>query len=114
MSNILNNYFTYIAEKTKANVKFSPKLYTDYLSNTNTNTFVLTPADKNEISFIILSLHSQKSSGLNSIPVKLLKLLKYEISQQLSDIFNIFLDWAVSFCSENSQSHTYIQKTIES
>ena len=107
MSNVFNNYFTSIAEKTKSNVKFSPKNYTDYLSNTNTNMFLLTPTEKNEISFIISSLDSHKSSGPNSIPVKMLKLLKNDISQQLSDIF---LDWAISFSSENSQSHTYTQK----
>ena len=112
MSNVFNNYFTSIAEKTKSNIKFSPKHYTDYLSSTNTNTFFLTPTDKNEIAFIISSLDSHKSSGPNSIPVKILKLLKNDISQQLSDIFNVFLDWAISFCSENSQSHTYTQKTI--
>ena len=52
----------------------------------------LTPTDKNEISFIISSLDSHKSSGPNSpnsIPVKTLKLLNYEISQQLSEIFNM-------------------------
>ena len=66
MSNVFNNYFTSIAEKTKSNIKFSPKHYTDHLSNTNTNTFFLTPTDKNEISFIISSLDSHKSSGPSS------------------------------------------------
>ena len=89
MNNIFNKYSTSIAEKTKSNIKFSPKHYTDYLSSTNTNTFFLTPTDKNEISFIISSLDSYKSSGPNSIPVKILKLLKNDISQQLSDIFNM-------------------------
>ena len=74
--NVFNNYFTSIAKKTNSNIKFSPKHYTDYLSYTNTNTFFLTPTDKNEISFIISSLDSHKSSGPNSIPVKILKLLK--------------------------------------
>ena len=72
-----------------SNIKFLPKHYTDYLSHTNTNTFFLTPTDKNELSFIISSLDSHKSSGPNSIPVKILKLLKNDISQQLSDIFNM-------------------------
>ena len=89
MSNVFNNCFTSIAEKTKSNIKFSPRHYTDYLSSTNTNTFFLTPTDKNEIAFIISSLDSHKSSGPNSIPVKILKLLKNDISQQLSDIFNM-------------------------
>ena len=107
MSNVINNYFTSIAEKAKSNIKFSPK-HTDYLSSTNTNTLFLTPTDKNEIAFIISSLDSHKSSGPNSIPVKILN-LKNDISQQLSDIFNVFLDLEIFFCSENSQSH-YTQK----
>ena len=89
MSNVFNNYFFSIAEKTKSNIKFSPKYYTDYLSNISTNTFFLTPTDKNEISSIISSLDSHKSSGPNNIPVKILKLLKNDISQQLGDIFNM-------------------------
>ena len=38
--------------------------------------------------FIISPLYSHKSSGPNSIPLKILK-LKNGISQQLSDIFNM-------------------------
>ena len=49
----------------------------------------MNPTDKNGISFLISSLDSHKSSGSNSIPVKILKLRKNEISQQLSDIFNM-------------------------
>ena len=89
MSNVFNNYFTSIAKKTNSNINFLVKHYTDYLSYSNTNTFFLTPTDKNEISLIISSLDSHKSSGPNSIPVKILKLLKNDISQQLSDIFNM-------------------------
>ena len=89
ISNVFNNYFTSIAKKTKSNIIFSPKLYTDYLSNANTKTFFLTPTDQNEISFIISSLDSHKSSGPNSIPVKILKLLKNDISQQLRGIFSM-------------------------
>ena len=74
MSNVFNNYFTSVAKKTNSNIKFSPKHYTDYLSYTNINNFFSTPTDKNEISFIIYSLDSHKSSGPNSIPLKILKL----------------------------------------
>ena len=73
MSNVFNNYFTSIAKKTNSNIKFSPKHYTDCLSHPNTNTFFLTPTDRNEISFIISSLDSHKSSNPNNIPVKKFK-----------------------------------------
>ena len=90
MSNVCNNYFYSIAKKTNSNIKFSPKHYTDYLSYSNTNTLFLTPTDKNEVSHTIFSLDCHKSSGPNSIPVKILKLLKNDISQQLSDILMSF------------------------
>ena len=32
MSNVFNNYFTFIAKKTNSNIKFSPKHYANYLS----------------------------------------------------------------------------------
>ena len=89
MSNIFNSYFSSIAKKTSSSIKFSPKHYTDYLSHTNTKTFFLTATEKNEIYFIISSLDSHKSSCPNSIPVKILKRLKNDISQQLSHIVNM-------------------------
>ena len=88
MSSVFNNYFTSLAKETNCNIKFLPKHYTDDLSYTNTNTFFFTPTDKNEISFLISSLDSRKSSSPNSIPVKILNLLKSDISQKLSDIFH--------------------------
>ena len=60
MSNVFNNYFTSIVKKTNSNIKFSPKHYTDYLFYSNTNTFFLTPIEKNGISLIISSLDSHK------------------------------------------------------
>ena len=113
MSNVFNNYFTFIAEKAKSNIKFLPKHCTDYLSSTNTNTFFLTRTDKNEISFIISTLDSHKSSGPNSIPVKILKLLKNDISQQLSDIFNTsFMTGQFSFVLKIAKVIPIHKKTI--
>ena len=89
MSNIFNSYFSSIAKKTSSSIKFSPKHYTDYLSHANTKTFFLTATEKNEIYFIISSLDSHKSSCPNSVPVNILKQLRNDISQQLSDIVNM-------------------------
>ena len=71
MSNVFNNYFTSIAEKTKSAISFSPKHYAECLSNIDTNTFFLTPTDKSEVSFIIFSLDSHKPSSSHSIPMKI-------------------------------------------
>ena len=60
MSNVFNNNFTFIAKKTKSNIKFLTKHCTNYLPNTNINTFFLISIDKNEISFFnILSRFTQ-------------------------------------------------------
>ena len=49
----------------------------------------LKPTDKEEIASIISSLNSNKGSGPNSIPYRILFLLKNEISKQLTDLFNL-------------------------
>ena len=50
---------------------------------------ILSPTDKHEVPLIVSSLDSTKSVGPNSIPTKILKLLKNYISCQLADIFNM-------------------------
>ena len=67
------------------------------VSNILLNTFLiflkidlfLSPTDKYEIINIISSIDLNKSIGPNSIPTKILKFLKNDISTQLSDIFTV-------------------------
>ena len=47
------------------------------------------PTDKDKIATIISSLNSNKASGPNSIPYRILSLPKNEISKQLVDLFNL-------------------------
>ena len=49
----------------------------------------MSPTDKTEIENVISSLDSNKSVGPNNILTQILKLLKNDISSQLSEIFNI-------------------------
>jgi len=49
----------------------------------------LTPITPEDVSSYILSLSSNKSSGPNSIPVRILKFIRCDISFPLSDIFNL-------------------------
>ena len=87
-SNIFNNYFVTIAEKTKENIHPSHIHFSDFLKTTQ-NPFFLSPTNKSEIQNIISSLESNKSVGPNSIPSKILNLLKDDISSQLADKFSI-------------------------
>ena len=89
IANIFNNSFTSIAAKTKESIKYSHKHCSNFLKNRSDESFFLSPTGKYEIINIISSLDSNKSTRPNSIPTKILKLLKIDISTQLSDIFNV-------------------------
>ena len=89
IANTFNNYFASIAETTKKGIKYSHKHFSDYLSNESSSGIFLQPTDNEEIANIISSLNSNKVSGPNSIPYRILFLLKNEISKQLADLFNL-------------------------
>ena len=85
IANTFNNYFASIAESTKKSIKYSHK----HLSNESISTLFLQPTDREKIVNIISSLNSNKASGPNSIPYRILFLLKNDISKQLADLFNL-------------------------
>ena len=58
--------------------------------------FCMQPTDREEIVNIISSLNSNKASGPNCIPYRILFLLKNEISKQLADLFNLSFMTGVS------------------
>ena len=89
ISDIFNNYFSSIASKAKLNISFSHKHFSDFLKNRSNISFFVSSRDKTEIENVTSSLDSKKSVGCNSIPTKIMKLLKNDISSQLSEIFNI-------------------------
>ena len=62
-----------------------------FFKNRSDDSFFLKSTQKYEIINIISSLDPNKSTRPNSIPTKILKPLKNDISTQLSDIFNVSL-----------------------
>ena len=68
IANINNNYFSPIAEKTKANIKFSNKSFQDFLHHPNEESLFITPTDAHEVNLTISSLNSDKSTGPTSLP----------------------------------------------
>ena len=102
-SNIFNNYFESIPEKRKASISYSHKHFSDFLKHKNQNSFFLSLTNKYEIQNIISSLNSNKSVGPNSIPTRILKLPKNDVSTQLADIFNMSLSTSI-FTTISSQS----------
>ena len=76
IATIFNDHFSTIAEKTKANIEFLNKLFQDFLHHPNEELLFITPTHVHEVNLIISSLNSSKSTGPNSLPTKILKLLK--------------------------------------
>ena len=89
IANIVNNYFSSVAAK--ENIKYSHKHFSDYLNNQCNNSIFIQPTDSEKIANVLSNLNMNKSSGPNSIPFKILNLLKKDISRQLVDLFNLSL-----------------------
>ena len=80
-ANTFNNYFASIAETAKKSIKYPHKSFSGYLSSESISTLFLQPTDREEIVNIITSLNSNKAFGPNSLPYRILFLLKNEISK---------------------------------
>ena len=84
----LNNYFAKVAIDIQFSIRFSKKKYYDYLPPLSIGSFFITPIVSTGVSNIISCLNKKKSDGPNSIPIKILKLLNKDISDQLPIVFN--------------------------
>ena len=83
-----NNYFSSIARKLQDNLHGGHDFKT-FLSNRNDKSFFITPTDKYEISDMIKSLNSNKSTGPHSIPTNILKNIEKYVTEPLSRIINV-------------------------
>ena len=88
IANVFKNYFSSIGEKTQSKIRLSKKT-SDDLHSDNLNCVFITHTNSEEVISIISSVSDNKSSGPNSIPTRILKLLKKDISTHLVDIFNL-------------------------
>ena len=93
MANTFNNYFSNIVLNIQSSIKYSVKKFHEFLPPLNTNSFFLSPTDENEIISIISPLDSQKVSRPNSIPIKILKLMKNDIPDQWPVLFKLSFTW---------------------
>ena len=74
-----NNCFSSITQTTEKSIKCSHKHFSDYLHNESISTLFLQLTDREEIVNILSSLNSNKASRPNSIPYRLLFLIRNEI-----------------------------------
>ena len=89
IADVFNNYFSNVATGIKSSIKYSRNKFFDFLPQININSFFINPTDKTEIKNIILSLDPLRAIGPNSIPIKILKLLRNDISTQFAELFNL-------------------------
>ena len=72
-----NKFFTEIGTNIQNKISPTRKYYTDYLLNPNNETFLITATTDAETSNIISDLNIRKSTGPNSIPIKVMKKIKH-------------------------------------
>lgn len=89
VKNVFNDYFSTIAKKAKAKIKFSGKFFIDFLHHPIDDSFSIKAENSDESKTTISKLNENKSAEPNSLPTKILKLLKKNISSQLADTFDI-------------------------
>ena len=82
------NFFTSIGAKLQSNIPPTRRHYFDYLKHPSPETFFIPPTTPDEIKNIIKSLKSSKCVEPNSIPIKILHLIKDKISIPLADLIN--------------------------
>ena len=88
MANIFNKNFVNVGWKIDKSIPRTKKSALDYLTKQNPNSLFLATVTPQEIETIIQSFDKNKSVGLYSIPVFLLKSLGSYISKPLSSIIN--------------------------
>ena len=90
INNSLTTFFSSsIASSIRQSLHAPPKNFKSYLKDPTPNSFFISATSPPEVENLIGSLSDHKSNGPNSIPVKILKLLKHDICKPLSDLFNL-------------------------
>lgn len=89
IANGFNDFFTSIADSIRAKIPTTSKRFSSYLKNPNPHSIFLSPVTQEEVIEIVGDFSLVKSSGPHSIPIKILKLLKNDISLPISLLINL-------------------------
>ena len=88
VANHFNDFFSTIADKVRSEIPQSHRHFSNFLRNRNRSSIFLSPTTPEEVMKVISSFSCNKSSGPNSIPVRVLKILKNDISHPISFLIN--------------------------
>ena len=89
IANGFNNYFTNIAKNLQSTIHHPQKTFNDYLHNKSEKSFFVKPTTKFEIIDIINGNLNNKACGPNSIPCKIMVIIKDTIAEPLAEILNL-------------------------
>ena len=90
------------------------KTHLSYLDSENNNTIFLSPTLPQDIEDLISSMKTNKATGPNSVPTKILKLFKKEFSKPLCDIINLSFNQGVFPDLLNSECYSNSPKKVTS
>ena len=88
VANSFNQYFTSVAQKLVEKMEPATKDFKDFLVNSNLNSIFLDPVTPEEVNDIIANLDESKSNDSYNVPIRLIKLARYTISEPFSTIAN--------------------------
>ena len=89
IANHLNTFFTSVAVKLNEKIGKAKKPFSHYLGQITDETIFLSPTTPADIESLIIYIKPNKAIGPNSIPTKILKEFKTELSEPLSDMINV-------------------------
>ena len=89
IGNHINTFFTSVATKLNEKIVKAKKPFSHYLGQITDETIFLSPTTPADIESLIIYIKPNKAIGPNSIPTKILKEFKTELSEPLSDMINI-------------------------
>ena len=89
ITNHFNTFLTSVAAKLNEKIMKTKKAFSHYLGQITDETIFLSPTTSADTESLINCIKSNKTIGPNSIPTKILKEFKTELSEPLSDMINI-------------------------
>ena len=88
VANAFNNFFTSVAQNLVEKLTPSNKNFKDYLTDSNSDSFFVTPVTPSEVNRQLLNLNEGKAPDAYDIPVKLIKCVSDALTIPLTNLIN--------------------------
>ena len=114
IANSFNNFFALLHQTSNPQIKQTFKPFHHHLTNPFVDSFLTSPCTKKEILEMISNFDNNKATGINRIPLKILKLPKEPIAENTCIAFIIYLLLQEFFRHyKNCKGYTNLQKRLK-